>query len=46
MTIKEMAELSTVSYSTFVKLESGEDGLNLKTLKQVCSTLGLKLWIG
>lgn len=46
MTLKELSELSAVSYSTLVKLESGDDSINLKTLKQVAGTLGVKLWIG
>ncbi|MBI9102623.1 MAG: helix-turn-helix transcriptional regulator [Spirochaetales bacterium] len=45
LTLKGLEELSGVSYSTLAKLESGDDGINLKTLKQVVKTLGLKLWI-
>ena len=46
LTLKELEELSGVSYSTLAKLESGDDRINLKTLKQVTKTLGIKLWIG
>ncbi|OQY35510.1 MAG: hypothetical protein B6241_01000 [Spirochaetaceae bacterium 4572_59] len=46
LTLKGLAELSVVSYSTLVKLESGDDRVNLRTLKQVAKTLGIKLWVG
>ena len=46
LTLKGLAELSGVSYSTLVRLESGNDGIHLKTVKQAADTLGLRLWIG
>lgn len=46
LTLRSLSELSGVSYSTLVKMESGDDGINLKTLKQVVQTLGIKLWVG
>ena len=46
LTLRSLSELSGVSYSTLVKMESGDDGINLKTLKQVVQTLGINLWVG
>lgn len=46
LTLRSLSELSGVSYSTLVKMESGDDGINLKTLKQLVQTLGIKLWVG
>jgi len=46
LTLRELSELSKISYSTLVKIESGDDGIKLKTLKQLTKTLGIKLWIG
>ena len=46
LTLKDLSELSGISYSTLVKLESGDDAVNLKTLKQAARTLGVRLWVG
>ena len=46
LTLKDLSELSAISYSTLVKLESGDDGVKLNTLKQVATTLGVRLWAG
>ena len=46
LTLKDLSELSGISYSTLVKLESGDDGVKLNTLKTVAKTLGVRLWIG
>lgn len=46
LTLKGLSELSDISYATLIKIESGDDGIKLKTIKQVAKTLGLKLWIG
>lgn len=46
LTLQGLSELSGVSYSTLAKLESGDDGISLRLLKTVVSTLGMKLWIG
>ncbi|MDC7234688.1 MAG: helix-turn-helix transcriptional regulator [Spirochaetales bacterium] len=46
LTLKDLAELSGISYGTLVKLEGGEEGISLKNLKQVLRTLGMGLWTG
>jgi len=46
LTLRELAELSGISYGTLVKLEGGEDSISLKNLKQVLKTLGIELWTG
>ncbi len=46
LTLQGLSELSGVSYSTLTKLEAGEEGISLRLLKAVVSTLGLKLWVG
>lgn len=46
LTLHQLAELSAVSYSSLVKLESGDDSVNLKTLRKITESLGMKIWIG
>lgn len=46
LTLKQLSELSGVSYSSLVKLESGDYSVNFEKLRQVTDTLGIKIWIG
>ena len=45
LTLKSLSELSGISYTSLVKIESGDIAFNFKILKQLLDTLGLKLWI-
>jgi ribosome-binding protein aMBF1 (putative translation factor) len=46
LTLQSLSELSGISYSSLVKIESGDVNLNFKLLIQLLDTLGLRLWIG
>lgn len=45
LTLQSLSELSGISYSSLVKIESGDININFKILTQLLDTLGLKLWI-
>jgi ribosome-binding protein aMBF1 (putative translation factor) len=45
LTLQSLSELSGVSYSSLIKIESGDSSFNFKILAQLLDTLGLKLWI-
>ena len=46
LSLHDLSDLSGVSYSTIVKIEANDEGVSLRLLKNVVSTLGLNLWIG
>ncbi|MEA1910650.1 MAG: helix-turn-helix transcriptional regulator, partial [Spirochaetota bacterium] len=46
LTLRSLSELCGISYTSLVKVESGDISFNFKMLTQVLDTLGLKLWIG
>ena len=46
LSLHDLSDLSGVSYSTIVKIESNDEGVSLRLLKIVVATLGLNLWIG
>lgn len=46
LTMKDLALLSSVSYSTIVKIEANDTGVRLENLLAVSNALGLRLWIG
>ena len=45
LTLRNLSELSGISYTSLVKIESGDNRFNFKILSQLLDTLGLKLWI-
>ncbi len=45
LTLQNLSELSGISYSSLIKIESGDSNFNFKILSQLLDTLGLKLWI-
>lgn len=45
LTLQSLSELSGISYSSLIKIESGDINFNFKILTQLLDTLGLKLWI-
>jgi len=45
LTLRSLSELSGISYTSLVKIESGSISFNFKILTQLLDTLGLKLWI-
>ena len=46
ITMKDLALLSSVSYSTIVKIEANDAGVRLENILAVSNALGLRLWIG
>lgn len=43
LTLRELAELSGVSYQNITKIENGKYNVSIDILNKLCATLGLKI---